>query len=468
MPTADLSRVTQVLTETLRLNITQRIDPSLVGVLNVASLPPERAEGEANTVNLYMYHLAEEEQFRNLPGNRSDLRPAATKPLTLTLYYILTTHHSVQSAFDTITEQRLMGYALKTFHDFAVIDDETNIGGTFLLPQDLRADDNRLEIAMRRLEPDEAITYWSAEQASTTRLSAYLDVRYALLEPEPPQRLPGVVLNLGAFIVDIASPQLAATRSVLEFTLPAIAGSGPQTLESSPARVGPPVPASPQGHVLTLLGSGLATGRSRTVLLDNPRWRARAPNLPQAPIDVSLPGNAGWSVAARAGELDVTMDVTLDAVLPDGATVTLPVEPGVYAASLRIVKDSAIQFGRVKEIVDRSNAISFAVIPRVVGVAVVDAATRRIRISLAPTIDLTPPIGPGLPGPLDILVVVDGAAYARHDPAAPGGAFDVGEFEPSGAQVDVRLTFDLATPGTYPVRVVVEGAESQPFWFEAP
>lgn len=468
MALADLSRVTQVLTETLRLNITQRIDPSLAGVLNVASLPPERAEGEANTVNLYMYHLAEEEQFRNLPGNRSDLRPAATTPLTLTLYYILTAHHSVQSVFDTITEQRLMGYALKTFHDFAVIDDDANIGGAFLMPQDLRGGDNQFEISMRRLEPDEAITYWSAEQTSTTRLSAYLDVRYALLQPEPPQRLPGIVLSLGAFIVDIASPQLAASRSVLAFTPPTITGAGDQALEASPARVGPPIPALPNSNVVTLLGSGLTVGQSRTVLLDNPRWRERAPALPQVPIDAALPGNAAWTVATRGSELDVTMGVTLDAILPDGSTVTLPVEPGAYAASVRTVKDSIVQFGQVKEIIDRSNAISFVVIPRVVGIAVIDAPAQRIRISLDPSVDLTPPTGPGLPGRLDILVVVDGAAYERHDPTQPGATFDIGEFEPSGARVDVRLTFDPTTPGTYPVRIIVEGAESQPFWFEAP
>lgn len=470
MPLSDLSRVTEVLTETLRLNITQRIDPSLAGVLNVTSLPPERAEGEANTVNLYMYHLVEDQQRRNLPGNRSDRAPVATKPMTLVLYYILTTHHSVQSQFDTITEQRLMGYALKTLHDFAIIGDESEIAGVRLLPQDLRDRRNELEISFRHVEPEEAVSYWSAEQSSTTRLSAYLDVRYALLEPDPPQRLPGIVLSLGAFVVDIQSPQIAASRSVLEFTLPAIAGGGPQAIESSPGRVGVPIPALPVSNRLTLVGSNLASGQSRQILLSNPRWRVRAPALPQVPIDLSLAANAAgeWAVDVRANAVDVTLDTSLEAALPGGGTATLPVEPGIYAASIHTVKASAIQFGRLKEITDRSNAISFVVIPRVVGVSVVNAAERRIRIDLHGSVDLTPPAGPDLPGALDILVVVDSVSYAEHDPTAPAATFDIGEFLPNGSTVDVRLQFDPTAPGTYPVRVIVEGAESQPFWFEVP
>lgn len=466
MALQDLSRVTTILTDAVRTNIAERLEPTLAPSLSVTSLPPERAIGEDNTVNIFLYHLAEDQQRRNLPGNRSDLAPAATKPMSLVLHYILTTHHGAEGMFDTAIEQRLMGYALKTFHDYPIIDDDTRIGTVALMPADLAGGENRLEIALRHLEPEEAVAYWSAEQALTTRLSAYLDVRYAMLQPEPPRRLPGIVLSLGTFVVDIASPQVAATRSVLAFTLPAIAGGGAQSLDASPARTGPPIPALPESNRLTLEGTGLAIGQSRVLLLSNPRWRIRAPALAQVPLDPDLAGNLprDWAVTVAGGAVEVVTDTALDALLPDGGTVTLPVEPGIYTAALSVVKDSAIQFGRTKLITDRSNAVTFSVIPRIAGVAVQNAAQNVVRITLDPSVDLTPATGPGLPGDLDILVVVDGRGYDRDEDAS----LDEGEFAPAANTVDVRLTFDPTTPGTYPVRVIVEGAESQPFWFEVP
>ena len=95
----------------------------------------------------------------------------------------------------------------------------------------------------------------------------------------------------------------------------------------------------------------------------------------------------------------------------------------------------------------------------------VDPTQRRIRIDLDASVDLTPA---GPPGPLDIMVVVDGETYERHDPAVPDATFDVGEFEPANATLDFRARFDPAVAGAHPFRLIVEGAESQPFWIELP
>ena len=265
--------------------------------LEVSTLPPERVSGEMNTVNLYLYHVAEDPHYRNLVGNLSDARPVQTKPMSLILYYILTTHHEVNSTFDTVIEQRLMGYALKTLHDYAVIDDDTEISGTQVLHTDLRGRDNRLEVTLRPVTPEDSIAFWSAEDRQTARLSAYYEVRYVLLEPDPPRRLPGVVLSLGTFIVDIASPQLAGSRSAVTFTLPAQAGGGEQTIVASPARVGPPGP--PNGNRLTLLGTNLAIGQARRLYLRNARWRERVPELERVLVDPDLPQNAadGWTIS---------------------------------------------------------------------------------------------------------------------------------------------------------------------------
>jgi hypothetical protein len=460
----DLSQVTSSLAEALRLNIL-RLEPTLAGQLEVSTLPPERVSGTMNTVNLYLYHVAEDPHYRNLAGNLSDTRPVQTKPMSLILYYILTTHHEVNSNFDTVTEQRLMGYALKTLHDYSVIDDDTEISGTEVLHADLRDRDNRLEVTLRPVTPEDSLAFWSAEDRQTARLSAYYEVRYALLEPEPPRRLPGVVLTLGTFIVDVASPHLAGSRSAVTFTLPAQAGGGQQTIVASPARVGPP--GSPDANHLTLLGTNLAIGEERRLYLRNARWRAQAPELERVLVDPDLPQNVadGWTIIEASDRIEVTLGTRLTVAVPSRPPVVLPVEPGIYHARVEVVKELRVIQGQLKEITDTSNEAPFAATPRVIGAAFVDPAQQRIRVDLDPSLDLTPA---GAPGPLEIIVVVDGETYERFDPALPGATFDIGEFEPANATLEFRARFDPTVPGTHPFRVIVEGAESQPFWIELP
>lgn len=470
MPIMDLSLVTGVLAETIRRNITERLDPGLAGQLNVTTLPPERLSGEMFTINVYLYHLAEDANYRNLTGNPSDRNPVVTQPMSLLLNYIVTTHHEVDSLFDTITQQRLMGYALKTLHDFPVIGDHSEINGTPLLPDDMRGRDNALEVVLQPVTPEQSINFWTAEDRATTRLSAFYEVRYVMLEPEPPRRLPGLVLSIGNFIVDIASPQLAATASQLDFVLPALAGGGAQRVQAAPARVGQPIAALPDSNRLSLRGSNLGIGRRRTLHLANGRWRTRVPALERVPVDPALPQNtaAGWTVTEAADHIELTMGTTLTVARPAGPPLQLPVEPGSYNASVQVVKQSQVVLGQLKEITDTSNSASFSVMARVLSVTVLDPVQRRIQVNLDPSLDLSPPSGPGLPGALDIVLVVNGENYLRHDPAAPGATFDVGDFEPFHDTLVFRSRFDPAVPGTYTLRVIVEGAESQPFWMELP
>ena len=465
MPLFDLSHVTSSLADALRLNIT-RLEPTLVAQLDVSTLPPERVSGAMHTVNLYLYHVAEDPHYRNLVGNLSDARPVQTKPMSLILYYILTTHHEVNSSFDTVTEQRLMGYALKTLHDYAVIDDDTEISGTQVLHADLRDRDNRLEVTLRPITPEDSIAFWSAEERQTARLSAYYEVRYVLLEPDPPRRLPGIVLSLGTFIVDLASPQLAGSRSEVTFTLPAQAGGGEQTIVASPARVGPPG-GPPNANRLTLLGTNLTIGQQRRLFLRNSRWRERAPELERVLVDFDLPQNVadGWTIAEATDRIDVTLGTQLTVTVPAGPPVVLPVEPGIYHARVEVVKELRVIQGQLKEITDTSNETAFAATPRVIGAAVVNPVEQRIRVDLDPSTDLTPA---GAPGPLDIMVVVDGETYERFDPTVPGATFDIGEFEPADDTLDFLARFDPTVAGTHPFRLIVEGAESQPFWIELP
>ena len=107
-------------------------------------------------LNLYLYHVSADPHFRNLPPEAAAPVPVQTVPMALILYYILTAHHRVETEFDTISEQKLLGYALKTFHDFPVITDATVVGSGPVMPQSLRGRDNRLQITLRTVSPEEA------------------------------------------------------------------------------------------------------------------------------------------------------------------------------------------------------------------------------------------------------------------------------------------------------------------------
>ena len=47
-------------------------------------------------------------------------------------------------------------------------------------------------------------------------------------------------------------------------------------------------------------------------------------------------------------------------------------------------------------------------------------------------------------------------------------AEDRGLFERQPGQIEFHPLFDPLAPGTYPVRLMINGAESQPFWIEIP
>ena len=108
---------------------------------------------------------------------------------------------------------------VKTFHDFPVITDRTRIDGTFILDPDLRGNDNTLQVILRPVSPEDAFAFWNSQDTRTTRLSAYYEVRVVLLEPEKPQTMPGIVLNLGTFLVHMGAPHLDRGQSLVRFKI---------------------------------------------------------------------------------------------------------------------------------------------------------------------------------------------------------------------------------------------------------
>jgi hypothetical protein len=414
-----------------------------------------------------MYHLAEEGHYKNLAGLGNDARNIARAPMGLCLYYILTAHHDTDSPSDALVQQKLMGYALKTLHDYPLIFDGTQIDGEAILPSALLGNDNPVQIIMRPVSPEESYGFWGADDQKSARLSAYYEVRVILLEPEQPASMPAPVLQLGTYLYQLGAPHLEASTSELEFVLPAAAGGETQTLTVSPARA---CPSGAPHHRLTLRGYNLALGKSRQLWLRSARWTATdspAGTSGPIPLDLSLAANAGWSLGVQPDRLVLELDDALTFVNDQDDETAIPLFPGIYTAFVRVTVEDRLVYGQLEPITIDSNEVPLLVVPRITA-ATLDVPNQRIALTLA---NFEVDHGEGSDDELDIRLIVDGRTYERRDfdPLPPDPADNDGRFETTDAStLTFQARFPIDVPGDHPCRVIVDGAESAPYWIEIP
>lgn len=471
MALLNLYKATKSLTDLLTLNITRNIDTSLDGgVLQVTAIPPEKVENPSNTLNLFLYHLAEDAYYKNALGPGNDVPNVAKTPMALNLFYVLTSHHEVgdEPQFDAEQQQKLMGYALKTFHDFPVITDKTEIDGTLVLDAELQGNDNSIEMILRPVSAEETIAFWGSEDTRTVRLSAYYEARVILLEPDPPKTFAGTVLNLGAYLVQMGTPQLMQSRSQVPFQLPEINGGTEQVVEASPAQVTLDNSASPAvGHNrLQLLGTNLSAGLSRSLILKNSHWAQLAP--PDGPIEqtaVNLDQNPNWQIEYRPDRIEVTLASVLTHVRADETTVGLSVLPGFYSAFVQSVSAERVINSVLKQITTASNEIGFSIAPRINGHDPPDGSGN-IAINVGGEFDL---LDANLPEAA-IQVIVAGEVYEQvaSDPPTNAREFWVTN-APNQIVINPHfLSIGLSESVAYPFQLTVNGAGSAPFWIELP
>ena len=104
-----------------------------------------------------------------------------------------------------------------------------------------------------------------------------------------------------------------------------------------------------------------------------------------------------------------------------------------------------------------SNQLVFSAGARLTGVVAGDAPPRR-RLTVKNTFDMT---ATGL----DVQLAISGVRYVETT-GFSGSAADAGLFERRAGAIEFHPTAEAAQPGFHPVRLVVNGAESQPFWIE--
>lgn len=466
MPTANLFLVTRTLQRLLDLNVRALLQrQGLPTDLQVSAMPPERVGAATNTLNLHLYHAMEDAYHKNQPPPGRSGPPVARQPLTLSLFYILTAHHEINDIFDAETQQLHLGLAMKTLHDFAVIDDELAIspdGGpaqTVMAPG-LAGHGNRMDILLRPLTAEESIAFWSAEQTSTARLSAYYEVRTIFLEPELPTGAAGIVFDLGLFISAGQAPVIERAAGITHFTPPAATGLGPQILPAVPARATLAPGAVPEVNRVRLAGRSLAgdgTPGSARIRLRTPAWRELVPPVRVAAIDPAL--NPAWGAVLNAAEGRFDLQGLL-AIVEGGVVRQLEVTPGIYAVSVEVTRRQETHSGLARVTTQESNQVAFSVGARIDGADPPNPAGR-IVLRLINAFDVQ---APGLEAQL----TVDGAVYDETAAFAGNATQDAGFFQRQAGQIEFFPLFDPGLAGVHPVRLAINGAESQPFWIVTP
>lgn len=464
MPTLNLFHVTETLTRLLEFNVRALfLRQGIVNAVTVTAMPPERAGATTDTLNLHLYHVMEDAHYKNLTPPGSGGPPVSRQSLALSLFYILTAHHEINEVYDAQNQQNLFSLAIKTMHDNSLIDDNLTISPDGGLPQtvmhtELRGRDNHFEISPRPLTPEESMSFWTAEQTSTTRLSAYYEVRTIFIEPEEPTGSFGRVYDLGLFVAPISAPVLTGVSALTAFTPPAASGIPPQVIDTSPARAVLEPGSLPEVNRIKIAGSALTgdgqPGASQ-ILLRNSAWRELAIPVRDTVIDTSL--NPGWNVEITATAAQFDLQASLQAIVGGVATV-LEVTPGIYAVSVRTTRRQQTQGGTLRETASDSNQIAFSAGAHIT--QVIAGGPGRLIVQVTNTFDMTA-------AGLDLQLSIDSEIYdeAVAFTNTPG---DAGLFVRQAGQIEFHPFFNPATAATHPLRLTINGAESQPFWFTTP
>ncbi|MFI0848339.1 DUF4255 domain-containing protein [Mesorhizobium sp. IMUNJ 23232] len=485
MSTSDLALVSATLRRLLTINIA-RLAGAAALPIEVTCGYPEAQAAANRTVNLHLYHIAEDQFRRNLPGPGSDRENVSTTPLALSLFYILTAHHSAAEALAWQTEQQIMGYALKTLHDFPSLNDDTSlltVQGTpvpaFL--EAFRDTGNIVDIILRPLTPEDAINYWAAEQEQPVRLSAHYEVRTILMDPEVSRSSPGIVYSVGQSVIPRSELALTGSTSELNFARPAAIANGlPPTITVSPARPALDTPAVdplfPGNARFRLLGSGLASGVQRQLMVRSERWRAAGVPFGEIALAPGPLQATRWGVSFEPDGIDVEIGPKLGYRDAAGNPATVDVLPGHYSAAVELVTDYRPSGGAMRAVTQRSNEVMFTVAPRlhradppvvIPGLPAqpppANESRQRITLRISPNIQLDAGT-PGKIDQLDIRLIVDGAAYERRDAFDIVPALNDGCFTVAASSVTFQPFFDAALPALHVVRLVVEGVDAQPFW----
>jgi hypothetical protein len=429
MALLDLGLVTRSFTALLRGRIPLYPDWPGATPIDVSAGAPDLVNGD-HALSFYLYHVREDAHTKAadwpVPG---DPVPQRFTPMGLSLYYVLTPRSSLADVnLRAMADQLMLGLALKTLRDLPTIDDSSTVdtagGPLLLMPAALRGRGNRFRVLLQPTPANEAAQYWQAG-SQPLRLAAYYEVAATLLEPDEPRTRSGRVLMFGVHSFVRGQPEIASTHNRISFTVPGELDA--RSIDLSPAEV-------PYGQTLEVRGANLK-GDSTALLIGHRDFAE--------PIAVDAP----WLLSTNGSRLSVTVQAAI------GARALLP---GIYGATVRTTARKTLPDGTQRDFDAYSNQSAFVIAPAILAVTGAGPV-------LTITVDQFEPhtLAAG-----DLIVFAGPTRLTRIGAGVPAA----GEFFTPNAPAAARTTIRFAFPATLapgsmvPLRLVVRGAESGPWW----
>jgi Pvc16 N-terminal domain len=392
---------------------------------------PVLLRNDKGGVGFYLFHVQENNYYKNYPAPGKDSPPVNFTPMALNLFYQLSANSEAHEKEDTYNEQRWMSTAMKALHD------HSNIRKTISSDDFPTGKDIDIKITLQTLTPSESVQYWAAAE-SPVRLSAYYEVSVVFLEPEKPTSYAGRVLNYGTYIFLKGAPQITSSENIIKYTIPP--SSSIKEVKISPAQAPPTIAAIPPvSSSIIFIGNGFSGGAAE-LLLYNAKWSEAAVAIPSWAITVISDGKLTATIRETAiGQLTLAV---------------IDILPGAYTAQLVLKEMKTLPNLSTKEFRQVSNQFPFSVMPRIDAIVPLSglAATKF-------TITGYRFIHPDL--------TVDNIQFYLKEIKLKlnnGGALLAGEFKITGASTLEFIPPVGINAGLIPVRVIVNNIESPPNW----
>ena len=432
MALLDLSLVSRCFTSLLSERIPLYPDWPAATPLLVSAGAPDLVNAP-HGLSFYLYHVREDAHTKSQDWPVNDAVPQRYKPMGLTLYYVMTPRSNIADAnLRALADQLVMGLALKTMRDLPVIDDTSTVdtpgGPVLLMLPALRGRNNRLRALLQPTPANEAAQYWQAG-TNPLRLAAYYEVAATLLEPDEPQTRRGRVLMVGVHSFVRGQPRSESTSNTISFTPPGQLDA--RQLDISPAEV-------PYGQTLEVRGADLK-GDTTALLLSHRDF--------VEPVEA----DAAWNLQTNGSLLTVT-------VQPAAGTQVLV--PGIYGAIVRTTARHTMPDGSRRDFDAFSNESGFVIAPAIVSVT-----------GAGPVLTINVDgFAPHLLASAELLVFAGATRLARVGASPPGAGEFFTPATPPAATTTIRFRFPagLVAGSVLPLRLVVRGAESGPWWESVP
>jgi hypothetical protein len=424
-----IASVTAVMKDLLNNGLIDHNLADTVGNVDVSALAPDRvdqilANKESSRLNLFLYQVTPNTGWRNasLPSRDARGERVSNPPLALDLHYLLTAY----GAFDLHAEI-LLGYGMQLLHETPVLTRNAirtalalpPVVGSGGLPTELQslatselADQiEMVKITPETLNTEEISRLWTALQAHYRPTAAY-QATVVLIESKQSTKTPLPVRQRLIYAVPFQQPLILEIRS-----------------QQTPG--GPIVPGQPilAGHTLVLVGQRL---RSEDV-------RVEVADIETVPADADI------------------SDTQILVAVPAGLRC------GLHA--IRVIHRRMMGSPPAPHRGVESNMAAFLLRPRITSVT---AANVQGAGSEARSADLTVTVDPAVGDEQRVLLLLnrlasssgpaeENASYSfqapsRLPPSPPPG--------PSGTTGSLTIPIQGVKPGTYLVRLQVDGADS--------